>query len=199
MVRRRSSAVRSRPLTTIEQYLWKGKWRTIGGFLLTMIAGIIIIIADGQGWLLTQPAEWSRYEGKTFRVVRVIDGDTLDVDAPDDEHAATRIRFWGIDTPETAKPREGTPAQPFADEAWEFTKRLSEGKQVTLKLDAHQTRDRHGRLLAYIVLPDGTMLNELLLLEGLARYEHRYPHEHIERFETLEKKAKSEKKGMWKR
>lgn len=171
----------------------------IGGTILALLVAAALIVADRQGWLLAQTPEWKRYEGKTLRVVRVIDGDTIDVDAPDDEHATTRIRFWGIDTPETAKPREGTPADPFADEAWAFTKKQCEGKSVTLKLDAHQTRDRHGRLLAYILLPDGSMLNEQLLLEGLARFESRFPHQHIERFELLEKQAKFDRKGMWRK
>lgn len=186
-------------LLSVGQYLRSGQRRRLAGAILVLFVGTALVIADRQGWLLTKAPEWTRYEGKTFRVVRVIDGDTLDVDAPDDEHPTTRIRFWGIDAPETAKPREGTPAEPFADDAWVFTRKMCEGKSVTLKLDAHQVRDRYGRLLAYIVLPDGAMLNEKLLLEGLCRFEGRFPHQHLERFELLEKQAKFDRKGMWRK
>lgn len=158
---------------------------------------IVLFILDRHGWLLHESGEWSIYHDRVFRVVRVIDGDTLDIDLPDRQRLHTRIRFWGVDAPETAKPQDNAPAQPFADDAWALTRRLCEGGVVKVRLDPRQARDRFDRVLAYLELADGTVVNEALLLEGLARYEPRFPHQHLERYELLEKQAKFEKKGMW--
>ncbi len=199
MARKTGRKAVSKSRLPLERFLLRGGRRRRLSIIISLLIAAAIIFADRQGWLIQKTADWAKYDGRTFRVVRVIDGDTLDVDQPDGEFPATRIRFWGIDTPETAKPREGAAAQPFADEAHARTRQLCEGRRITLKMDSHQDRDRYGRLLAYIILPDGTMLNELLLMEGLARYEGRYPHQHIERFELLERQARFERRGMWKK
>ena len=44
-------------------------------------------------------ADFQKYHRKTFTVLEVIDGDTLDIDIPDGEHDDTRIRLIGVDTP----------------------------------------------------------------------------------------------------
>ena len=64
-------------------------------------------------------ADFQKYHRKTFTVLEVIDGDTLDVDIPDGEHADTRIRLIGVDTPETKHPKYGL--MYFGPEATEFT------------------------------------------------------------------------------
>jgi endonuclease YncB( thermonuclease family) len=46
-------------------------------------------------------SDLEKYHGKIFTVVNVIDGDTLDIDVPDNRYEQTRIRLLGIDTPET--------------------------------------------------------------------------------------------------
>jgi micrococcal nuclease len=183
----------------LEPFLRRAAFKRRLLFVLGCLLFAAFVFADRAGWLLHQSSEWKRYDEKTFRVVRVVDGDTLDIDIPSGRHPSTRLRLWGVDTPETAKPREGKASEPFADDAWAFTRMVCEGKQVTVRLEAHQLRDRYDRLLAYIELPDGSTLNEQLLLEGLARFESRFPHRHLERYELLEKQAKFEKKGMWKK
>src|SRR4030042_1077580 len=75
----------------------------------------------------------ARYHGKTFTVVNVVDGDTIDVDAPDGEHEHTRIRLWGVDTPETKNPKVGV--MYFGAEAAEFTKTAALGQKVRVSLD----------------------------------------------------------------
>lgn len=199
MSRRAGSKPAPRSRIPLERYIVRGQRRRWISIVLSILVAAVIIFADRQGWLIQKTADWARYDGKTCAVVRVIDGDTLDVDIADIDASATRIRFWGIDTPETAKSREGKQADPFADAAHARTRELCEGNTIKLKLDSHQDRDRYGRLLAYIILPDGSMLNEVLLMEGLARYEDRFPHQHIERFELLERQARFERRGMWKK
>ncbi len=157
----------------------------------------VLIYADRRGWLLREASDWRRYENGNFRVVYVVDGDTLDIDEPDGERPTTRIRLWGVDAPESARPREGRPAEPLADEAEAFVRRIAHGQQVRLTLQSHEVRDRYGRLLAYVQLPDGTVLNERLVGEGLARCDGRFPHQHLARYELIERQARLDKRGLW--
>jgi micrococcal nuclease len=137
-----------------------------------------------------------KYHRKIFTVVNVVDGDTIDIDAPDQEHERTRIRLWGIDTPETRSTKYGT--MYFGPEAAEFTKKLSLEKRVTVYLDeGNNTRGKYGRLLAYVKLPHGGFLNEVLLTEGYAYADLRFRHSLYNKYGRLESLARSQKKGLW--
>ena len=50
-------------------------------------------------------SDFDKYNQKEFTVVKVVDGDTLDIDIPDAQYKTTRIRLIGVDTPETKKPK----------------------------------------------------------------------------------------------
>jgi endonuclease YncB( thermonuclease family) len=168
--------------------------------LSVLLIGAALAAAD-RLWLY-RGGDLGRYDGQTFAVVRVIDGDTLDVDVPDPNAphgpiATTRIRLWGMDTPETAKPFLNKPGEPFGDEATEFTRKLCAGRRVTLQLEAHRLRGRYGRVLAFVTLPDGTMLNERLLAAGLATADDRFSHRHFDRFALIEQQARHDKLGLW--
>lgn len=136
------------------------------------------------------------YDGCSFTVTRVVDGDTLDVDAPDAQRAHTRIRLWGVDTPETVKPN--TPPQHFGREAGDFTRRTCTGKLVRLELGPHRTRDRYGRLLAYVYLPDGRLLNSVLVEAGYGYADPRFGHSRLAEFHRLQSKARRARAGLWK-
>lgn len=162
--------------------------------------GLVLLAAlatlDRRGWFV-HSADWQTYEGRQFTVVRVVDGDTLDVDAPDGERPRTRVRLWGINAPEmnVGKPQAGP--QPWAVEATQQARELAEGKRVRLELQSHEIRDRYGRLLAYVRLPDGSYLNERLVLAGLARVDRRFPHERMQRYVLLEQQARRQGVGLW--
>jgi micrococcal nuclease len=136
-----------------------------------------------------------KYHAKTFTVVNVVDGDTIDIDAADGKYNHTRIRLWGIDTPETKNPQTGV--MYFGPEAAEFTRKLAFGKPVTVYLDKTRTRDKYDRLLAYIKLPDGGFLNEVLLTEGFAYADTRFKHNFYNKYKQLEAGARGQKKGLW--
>ena len=85
---------------------------------------------------------------KTFTCTRVVDGDTIILSNGE------RVRLIGVDTPETKHPNK--PVQYFGKEASAFSKRMVEGKEVTLEY-GQQKRDKYGRLLAYVYLMDGTL------------------------------------------
>jgi micrococcal nuclease len=138
----------------------------------------------------------SKYHGRQFAVVKVVDGDTLDIDIPDGNYSHTRIRLLGIDTPETKDPRTGP--MYFGKEASDFATKLALGKQVTIFLDKdRKSRDKYHRLLAYIQLPDGTFLNEVLLSEGYAYAYLPFKHGLFNKYKQLESVARSRKIGLW--
>ena len=140
--------------------------------------------------------DFQKYHTKTFAVVKVVDGDTIDIDIPDGQYENTRIRLWGIDTPETKNPNVGV--MYFGPEAAEFAKKVVLGKPVTVYLDeGNNTRGKYGRLLAYVKLPNDGFLNEVLLTEGYAYADVRFRHSLYNKYKQLDASARSLKKGLW--
>lgn len=138
-----------------------------------------------------------KYHKKTFTVVKVVDGDTIDIDIDDSNTNYTRIQLWGIDTPETKN--QDTGVMYFGPEAAEFTTKLVLNKQICVYLDATRTRGNYGRLLAYVQLPDDGFLNEVLLAEGFA-YAYadlRFRHSLYQKYKQLESSARRQQKGLW--
>ncbi len=140
--------------------------------------------------------DFEKYHKRTFTVINVVDGDTFDIDIPDGKYERTRIRLWGVDTPETKHPEMDV--MYFGPEATDFTKKSALGKKVTIYLEEHRTRGKYGRLLAYVQLPDGRFLNESLLSEGFAYADLRFRHSFYNKYQHLETTARSQKKGLWK-
>jgi micrococcal nuclease len=144
----------------------------------------------------TNLSDHANYHGKKFIVENIIDGDTFDIRAPDGRRKYTRIRLLGIDTPETGG--KESVAMHFASEAAAFTRQATLGKTVTVYLDRPgPTRGKYGRLLAYIKLPHGRFLNEVLLREGCACADYRFRHSFYNKYRQLEAGAQSSKKGLW--
>ncbi|MFA5291793.1 MAG: thermonuclease family protein [Phycisphaerae bacterium] len=142
--------------------------------------------------------DWDKYDGKSFIVVKVVDGDTIDINIPDANFPHTRIRLLGVDTPETKSPY--TPVMYFGPEASQFTKDMVLGKNVTVIMDKlSKPRDKYHRLLGHIRLPDGRILNEELVLNGFAYADTRFPHSYYKKYIELEKQAKETKAGLWKK
>ena len=168
------------------------------GFLAA--AALALFLADREGMFGTRPApagsDYERYHGKTFRVARVVDGDTIDIAAPDRGKPTTRVRLWGVDTPETK--RRDTPVQHFGPEATAFTKSACQDRQVKIELEPHTTRGTYGRLLAYVILPDGTMLNRELVRQGFGYADPRFPHRLKPEFLSLQNEARQQRRGLWK-
>jgi micrococcal nuclease len=138
------------------------------------------------------------YHGATATVTYAADGDTIDVDIPDGRRRVTRIRLWGVDCPETAH-EKGRQDAYFGRQATDFVRQEVVGRRVRLELEPnHRSRDKYGRLLAYVYLAEtGQMLNEVLITRGLAYADRRFPHVFKHRFAGLEKKAVKHKAGLW--
>ena len=128
----------------------------------------------------------------TYRgtVTYVVDGDTLDVRLTSGK--TERIRLIGIDTPERGVC--------FTSQATARARLLALSKRVVLRGDATQdTRDRYGRLLAYIWLPGGRDLAYQLVAGGFAKvYVYRNAFERLTAYRNAEKAAKGSATGQWK-
>jgi endonuclease YncB( thermonuclease family) len=125
------------------------------------------------------------------QVTRVVDGDTIHVLIDGVDY---RLRYIGIDTPETKHPTLGV--QPFGPEASQANSELVEGKTVWLEKDVSET-DRYGRLLRYVYVDD-LMVNEELLRRGLARVATFPPDvKYVDRFLELQRSAQEGGLGMW--
>ena len=87
-----------------------------------------------------------KLENKYFSVVKIVDGDTIDVSI---DGQTERIRFIGLNTPETVDPRK--PVECFGQEASKKVNEVLSGREVLLKVDSTQgDRDKYGRLLRYV-------------------------------------------------
>jgi endonuclease YncB( thermonuclease family) len=120
-------------------------------------------------------------------VVRVVDGDTVVMGA------AGKSRLIGVDTPEVFGGQEC-----FGREASRFAKRvLRPGLRVGVERDVEE-RDRYGRALIYVRLPDGRSFNELLVAEGFAVPLTIPPNvRHAERLRELARWARERAAGLW--
>lgn len=181
--------------------------RRSGIALLCLVLAAVFVALDhsaiGRKWQLwltsaqQSPAhDFNKYHGKTFMVIHVVDGDTLDIDIADSNQSRTRIRLQGVDAPETGSEEFGV--MYFGPEAAEFARKLVLGKRITVYLDeGSQTRGKYGRLLAYVQLADRSYLNEALLAEGFAYADLRFRHSLYNKYVQLEANGRSSRKGLW--
>lgn len=123
-----------------------------------------------------------------IKVTKVIDGDTIEIEG------GQRVRYIGIDTPETVHPSKLV--QCFGREASAKNKELVEGKTVELEKDISET-DKYGRLLRY-VYAGGTFVNQYLITEGYA-HSSTYPPDikYQNQFTEAEKEARENNRGLW--
>jgi micrococcal nuclease len=127
-------------------------------------------------------------------VLQVVDGDTIKVNLNGREET---VRVLLVDTPETHHPRLGI--QPYGPEASTMTHRLLDHKKVTLELAENHSRDKYGRLLAYLFV-GGESVEVDLLEKGLARVAYVFPPntKYLKTYRLAEAIAKKEHLGIWK-
>jgi len=140
-------------------------------------------------WALWFAGVSAAHDGALTAVRRAVDGDTLEL------ADGRLVRLIGVNAPEID--HEARLAEPMALEARDFLNRRIPPAGVRLEFDL-ETKDRHGRTLAYAFLPDGRMLNEWLLREGLAHCLPTPPNlKHDDRLLRAQRAALEEKKGLW--
>lgn len=146
-----------------------------------------------QGWFGRLSGNLAVNQPGTYSVNHFVDGDTIAVNM---NGQVEKVRFVGVDTPETHKPN--TPVQCYGPNAAAYTKQRIGQQRVRLVSDALSTdRDRYGRLLRYVYLPDGTNLDEALIQNGYGFYYPYFPFTKATRFSADEQQAISSRKGLW--
>ncbi len=131
-------------------------------------------------------------------VIHVADGDTLEAQM-DGASSTIKVRFLGVNTPETVDPRRAVEC--FGKEASAFTKQLLQGKRILLKEDPLADNiDKYGRSLRNVFLEDGTDVNALLVKEGYAYAYVSFPQDKRRKAELKrsQEEAKLAKRGLWK-
>lgn len=128
--------------------------------------------------LVVGPATADEFAG---RVVGIADGDTITVLHA--RHSET-VRLLGVDAPEKR--------QAYGDRARRFTAELAFDRTVTVR---GAGRDRNGRLLGEVVLPDGRSLNQELVRAGYAWWFRRYSRDST--LARLEQEAREWRRGLW--
>lgn len=132
----------------------------------------------------------------TALVLKVVDGDTVDID--DDVRGRLRVRLLGIDTPETKKP--GYTVGCWGPEASEFAKETLLGQRVSFTIDPTQGMyDRYGRTLAYLDKADGWDYSIEAARVGAAHsyVYHNHPAERADQIAAAEQEAKAAGRGLW--
>lgn len=128
-----------------------------------------------------------------YQVTQFVDGDTIEIDM---NGHTEKVRLIGVDTPETHDPRK--PVQCYGPEASDFTKNTIGQSQIRLEADPLNTdRDRYDRLLRYVYLPDGRLLNQLLIEQGYGFYYPYFPFSNKQAFSDAQLKAQTQKIGLW--
>jgi micrococcal nuclease len=122
------------------------------------------------------------------RVVRVIDGDTIEIET------GQKVRYIGIDTPETTDTRR--PVMCFGKEAKLENEKMVNGKTVRLEKDISET-DKYGRLLRYVYIND-VFVNDYLVRQGFA-HASTFPPDvtFAKQFVAAQEEARVGGKGLW--
>lgn len=141
------------------------------------------------------------------KVISIVDGDTLKVFYHNMEES---IRLIGIDTPESIPnkkaiqdaQRKKSDIETITSqgrEAKKFVKGLVKpGDLLKIEFDI-RARDKYGRLLVYLYLPTGKMLNEEIVKAGYAQLMTIPPNlKYQERFLKAYREAKENHRGLWK-
>jgi len=170
--------------------------RALPWIALLLLAGLVLGDVHAPRWLTGDDGTTLVAGGSaSARLERVIDGDTIVARLAGREE---RIRFIGIDTPETVKPN--TPVQCYGPRAHDLNARLlgAAGASLTLRFD-RELRDRYGRLLAYVYRArDGLFVNARLIAAGAARTLPIAPNtSRAVELRSLQETARAAGRGLW--
>lgn len=137
------------------------------------------------------PHDFQRIIHAPVKVLKVVDGDTIDTEIG-------RIRYIGIDTPETVHPEKGV--ESFGEAAKQRNRELVEGQTVQIDYDT-DIIDLYGRFLGYVYLlnTNKTFVNLVLVSEGFALSSVWPPNtKYAKLFLEGQIKARKEHLGIWK-
>ncbi len=162
--------------------------RPTSSVAVLLIAVVLVILKLAAP---SSPPTEAVFHETDVTVKRVVDGDTLLLES------GQRVRLIGVDTPETKRPN--WPVEPLGKEASRFTSELVGHGPVRLEFD-RERRDQYRRLLAYVYLPDGRLLNKEIIRAGYSKAVTRFPYrsDRKRQFLAAEEAARREGLGIWK-
>ena len=179
----------------VTRQLRRRRWTRRGVFGALLLLALSMLL-DRFGAFRYRGDDWANFDRQDVVVARVVDGDTVRVrrNPLADEEA---VRLLGVDAPEMRRDDAPGPAH-WGAESTAYLREAVQGRTVTLRLDSTQTRDKYGRLLAYLYLGDGAAnVNLALVREGHA-YAHRsFAHSLRRQFEQAEDEARGKSRGLW--
>ncbi len=182
----------SRPVPMAEHLRRRRAWIAAAGIVPLVV---LLSLADRRGWFFYPGSDQSRYQGRHATVIDAIDGNTLEIDVPDISQPITRVRLLGTIIVGNGR------------EALILLRQLARGRTVRLSLPppnfpgpgagAGADRDAQGNLLAFVEVPDGSLLNKTLLTAGVVKADTRQDHPRFDEFARLERDARHNHVGLW--
>jgi endonuclease YncB( thermonuclease family) len=171
----------------------KRKHRRIAALIAAAVILLFAWAGERYGWFETPKEQFQQNQPGLYEVVRFSDGDTITVNMNGKNET---IRMIGVDTPETHDPN--TPVQCYGAAASAYTKNLIGDQKVRLEADpTNQNRDRYDRLLRYVYLPDGRLVEAEIIKNGSGFSYTQFPFTKAEEFEKLEDEAEQANRGLW--
>lgn len=143
-----------------------------------------------------------------LQITEVLDGDSIMVASIFNKNEK-EIRLYGLDAPENKrnrKLREDERKARLAGEYLVYLGKLSTafmlkvappGTGVTILTEENNFYDYYRRQLAYVILPDGSCLNEILLKSGFAKAEPEYTCKMQPFYDKLNFAAMQSKSGIY--
>ncbi len=160
---------------------------------MSLVVALLVYLLSGKAPVKTPAKLAQQSQPGLYQVLVFDDGDTIAVNM--NGHKET-VRFIGVDTPETHDPRKVV--QCFGQAASNYTKGLIGDNRVRLEADPQDTnRDRYDRLLRYVYLPDGRLVNAEIIKNGYGFAYIGFPFTKQAEFEGYQRQAREANLGLW--
>ncbi|HEY1628232.1 MAG TPA: thermonuclease family protein, partial [Tepidisphaeraceae bacterium] len=145
----------------------------------------LLLSTIGDHLVGTWTDDWSAFDHRTFVVSKIISADTICVG---DISNPLTVRLVGVDAPASAY---------WIKKSKTYVEQRTLGKNVTLRLEPIQTRDRDGALRAYVYLSDLDCLNADLVHDGEVFADRQFAHTFQPQYEMAENDARRRERGLW--
>ncbi len=158
-------------------------------FLWHFLAVVFLSTVNADDLCLSEKQQLSNVND-WGHIASIIDGDTVHL------KDGRKVRFIGINTPELG--HHGEASQAYGRQAYEALIQLLKGQnKIGLTYDKDK-KDRYQRTLAYINLPDGRSVEQILLSKGLAHSIIVPPNDRrIKCYRNIESQARKANLGLW--
>lgn len=169
------------------------RWRhTRWGATAAAVLLTFSVVCDHSKVITPGASPAPELDGRAAHVSRVLDGDTFEIF---DRGRKERVRLVGVDCPKSG--HNGSPDAYWGPQATQYTRTRCEGKDVVLKFNGTETRDRSGRLLAIVYLSDTETLNLAVVRDGQAYVDRRFTSLVRPALARAEADARKAGRGLW--